>query len=385
MYIGIDLGTTSVKTILTNNEGKVLKEATKHYPLLIPKPNWTEQDPNLWYEKTIEALKELVVGYEEKIKAISFSGQMHGMVILDEYDNVIRNALLWNDQRTYKEVDYLNNVIGKDKIIENTGNIAVTGLTAPKVMWIYNNEPENFKKINKVMLPKDYLVYKLSNEFATDLSDVSGTLYFDVKNKKYSKFMLDILKLKEKQLPKVYSSYDVVGYLTKDLKKLLNITNDVKIVAGGGDQAVGAIGVGIVDDNIMNISLGTSGVVFKPLKEFAVDLKTNMQVYVHANDQYHIMGVMLNAAGSLKWWVEDVLESKDYNQIFSEIKDLDINDTLYFLPYLTGERAPVNNPNAEGVFLGLRADHKKMHLSQADIEGISFNLRQIYENINTKF
>lgn len=384
MYIGIDLGTSGVKLLLLTKDGKVIKTVTKGYELLIPQPGWTEQDPNKWFEATISGLVDIVKGYENDIKAIGFSGQMHGMVLLDKSDSVIRNAILWNDQRTTNEVDYLNLVIGTDKLIAETGNIAVTGLTAPKILWVKNNEPDNFDKINKVMLPKDYLAFKLSNVFATDYSDASGTLYLDVKNKKYSKFMLDIIGIKENFLPKLYESYNHIGNLNEDIKALLNIKNDIKIIIGGSDQSVGAVGVGIVDEGKCNISLGTSGVVFTAINEFKDDKETNMQVYAHANHNFHMMGVMLNASGSLKWWLEGVFKNHNYDEFFNNIKDLDVDDDLFFLPYIGGERAPVNNPNARGMFTGLRLEHKKEHLDQAVIEGISFNLKMIYENIINK-
>lgn len=384
MYIGIDLGTSGVKVLLLTKEGEVIKTKTENYPLLIPKEGWSEQNPNDWYQKTIKALKSVIKGNEENIKALSFSGQMHGLVLLDKFDNVIRNALLWNDQRTIKEVEYLNNVIGTKKLIEETGNIAVTGLTLPKLLWVKNNEKENFQKIDKVMLPKDYLSYKFTKNFTTDKSDVSGTLYYDVKNQKYSEYMIGLTGLNLNNFPKVHSSFDVVGLLNEELKKELNIKNDIKVVIGGGDQALGAIGVGIVEEGICNISLGTSGVVFTTMNKFKYDKETNMQSYVHANDQYHMMGVMLNAAGSLKWWAENVLKDKDYDKFFSEIKNIKINDSLYFLPYLTGERAPINDPFARGTFIGIRPEHTKYDMGRALIEGITFNLDSIFNNIKSK-
>lgn len=384
MYLGIDLGTSGVKLLLLTKEGKVVKTVTKGYDLLIPKPGWTEQDPNAWYSATIEGLKEIVKGNEDSIKSLSFSGQMHGMVLLDSNDNVIRNAILWNDQRTTKEVDYLNNEIGKEILIKETGNIAVTGLTAPKILWTKNNELDNFTKISKIMLPKDYLAYKLSGVFASDYSDASGTLYLDVKNKVYSKYMLDVLSIKESQLPKLYESYEVIGKLKEEIKELVNITNDIEVVIGGSDQSVGAVGVGIVDEGLCNISLGTSGVVFTSMNVFKEDSITNMQVYAHANNNYHMMGVMLNAAGSLKWWLEDIFKEFNYDNFFEGVSKANVNDDLYFLPYLSGERAPVNNPNARGMFIGLRREHTRNSLDLAVIEGISFNLKMIYDNIVNK-
>lgn len=382
MYIGIDLGTSGVKLLLLTSDGKVLKTVSKSYDLLIPQPLWSEQNPDDWYRQTMNGLKEIVSGNEDNIKAISFSGQMHGLVLLDKNDKVIRNALLWNDQRTIKEVSYLTEVIGNDKLLEETGNVALTGLTAPKILWVYNNEKENFNKIDKVMLPKDYLIYKLSKIFATDVSDASGTLYFNPAKKDYSDFMLDILHLRKEQLPKIYESFAVVGVLTDEVKNILNISNEVKVIAGGGDQAVGAVGVGVVDDGKCNISLGTSGVVFTAMEKFQRD--RDLQSYAHANGNYHMMGVMLNASGSLKWWIEGINGEENYNEVFEKILKTNVEDELFFLPYLTGERAPINDPTAKGLFIGLRVEHRRSALDRAVVEGVSFNLKTIFETIKSK-
>lgn len=380
MYIGIDLGTSGVKLILVTKDGKVIKTVNKSYELLIPKPSWTEQNPMDWYQSTIEGLTELTINHKD-IKGISFSGQMHGLVLLDKDDNILRNALLWNDQRTVDEVEYLNNEIGIESLLNYTGNIALTGLTAPKILWVKNNEPEIFKRIDKIMLPKDYLIYKLSNAFATDVSDVSGTLYYDVKNKRYSEEMLNILNINITQLPKVYESSEIVGTLNKDICSLLTIKSEPKIIAGGGDQAVGAIGVGIIKDGACSISLGTSGVVFVSSNSFKVDSKSYLQSYAHANGKYHLMGVMLNAAGALKWWSESIFNFHDYPLFFENLEATALEDSLYFLPYLTGERSPINDPDALGVFFGLGLQHKKEHMDRAVIEGITFALKDSFELI----
>ena len=381
MYIGIDLGTSAVKLILVTKHGDVKRSVTKPYDLIIPQSMWTEQNPNDWYEQTINGLKELVIGYEDDILAISFSGQMHGLVILDEHDNVLRNAILWNDQRTVKQVNDLNKEIGMEKLLEHTGNIALTGLTAPKVLWIKEHEPDIFSKISKVMLPKDYIAYKLSGVFASDVSDASGTLYFDVRQKNYSKEMLDILGLRESQLPKVYESFDKVGLLKKSIKDELKIKHDVDIVIGGGDQACGAVGIGIVKRGSASISLGTSGVVFVAADTFKEDRKSFLQSYAHANGRYHIMGVTLNAAGSLNWWSEKIFQNYDYENFFKILNKTPIIDSLFFLPYLTGERAPINDPDATGVFFGLRLEHRKAHMDRAVIEGVTFGLLQVFDQI----
>ncbi len=381
MYIGIDLGTSSVKTILVSIDGAIIKIVSKNYDLFFPQPSWSEQNPNDWYLQTITALKELVVGYEDQIKGISFSGQMHGLVILDEHDQILRNAILWNDQRTTKEVEYLNNEIGIDRLLEYTGNIALTGLTAPKILWIKNNEPEIYNKIHKIMLPKDYLVYKLSGQFVSDVSDSSGTLYFDCKNKQYSPQMLNILGINSSMLPKVFESYEVVGLLTQEHKDLLNIKQDVKIIAGGGDQAAGAVGMGIVNNGECSISLGTSGVIFVSSDIYKVDNKNYLQSYAHANGKYHVMSVMLNAAGTIKWWNETIFNDDDYNSFYQRISETQIDDSVFFLPYLSGERSPINDPYAKGVLFGLAVHHKKANIDRAVVEGVTFSLKQSFDLI----
>jgi xylulokinase len=381
MYIGVDLGTSGVKLLLTDDTGKVIKSVTRNYDLIIPKSSWAEQDPNLWYEQSLYALKELVIGYENQIEAIGFSGQMHGLVILNDEDEVLRPAILWNDQRTVDEVDYLNNEYGIEKLLEKTGNIALTGLTAPKILWVKKHEPEIFKQISKIMLPKDYLAYKLTGVFATDVSDVSGTLYYDVKNKKYSRDLLNIMGVAPSQLPEVFESYEKIGVLKREILKELKITKDVSVIIGGGDQAVGAVGVGIVEDGKASISLGTSGVIFVASDKFKIDTKSHFQSYCHTNGNYHIMSVMLNAAGALKWWSEKIFNQDDYSSFFEGVKDSDIHNDLFFLPYLSGERAPINDPNAQGVFLGLDLSHSKKDLDRAIVEGITFALKQSFEKI----
>ena len=302
---------------------------------------------------------------------------------MSKFDNVLRNAILWNDQRTIEEVNYLNNQIGIDMLLKETGNIALTGLTAPKLLWVRNNEPEIFNKIAKIMLPKDFLSYKLTGVFATDVSDISGTLYFDVKNRKYSQKLLEILHINQFQIPQVFESYEVIGNLKSELKDLLQITQDVKVIIGGGDQAVGAIGVGITKDGDCSISLGTSGVVFVASDNFKIDNKSYLQSYAHSNGRYHLMGVMLNAAGALQWWTKSIFGNYNYDEFFKQLKETNPNDDLYFLPYLTGERSPINDPYARGVFFGLRLEHKKANMDRAVIEGISFALRDTFELIKS--
>ena len=380
MYIGIDLGTSSVKLLLIDDKGKIRKEVTKEYPLYYPQENWSEQNPEEWYDKTFEGLKDLVMGYENEIKAISFSGQMHGLVLLDAEDKIIRPAILWCDQRTSLECDEINSYFGKD-ILKLTGNIALTGFTAPKILWVKKNEPENFKKIKKILLPKDYLAFKLSGIYSTDVSDASGMLLLDVNKRKWSKKMLDFFNVKEEQLPKLFESYEVVGTLKGNLKDKLNLKNDIKIVAGGGDQAVGAIGVGAVKEGILSVALGTSGVVFASSSKYVVDKDGRLHSFCHGNGEYHQMGVMLSAAASLKWWIEDVEKTNDYSKLLLEAEEAKFDKNLHFLPYLMGERTPHNNPFARGSLTGLNIQHKRGDITRGILEGITFGLKDILEII----
>lgn len=382
MFIGIDLGTSGVKLILVSTTGQVVKSTNRSYELLMPKPMWTEQDPLDWYKAVLEGLVELVTDHEHDIEAIGFSGQMHGLVLLDEFDQVIRPAILWNDQRTIAEDHYLNDVVGIERLQSYTGNISLTGLTAPKVLWVKHHEPNHFKQISKIMLPKDYIAYRLSGVFATDVSDVSGTLYYDCAKGDYSVEMLHILDIKRQQLPKVYQSYEVVGPLKTDIQKVLNLTKQPQIVIGGGDQAVGAIGVGIVDDGKCSISLGTSGVVFVATNTYKVDRQSHLQSYRHANGKFHMMGVMLSAAGALNWWSEKVFKNFNYTDFFEKIDKIPIDDNLFFLPYLSGERSPINDPLARGVYFGLQLQHRKEHMDRALVEGVTYALKQTLELIH---
>lgn len=383
-YIGVDLGTSSVKALLLSDTLDVIFTKSETYPIYLGKNGESEQNPDEWLEKTVKVLKEIISLSEEKIGAISFSGQMHGLVCLDADDNVLRNALLWNDQRTGKQCDYLNNDIGLKNLINYTGNMALTGFTAPKVLWVRENEPEIFEKINKIMLPKDYIAYKLSGIFATDVSDASGTLYFDVKNRCWSDEMIDILGIKKEMLPEVFESYEVIGNLTDNMKNILGVDYDIKIVIGGGDQAVGAVGTCTVNDEDINLSLGTSGVVFKASSKFLYDENASVHSFCDATGKYHTMGVTLSAGGSMAWWYDKILEKSDYSNIISELEKTNANENLFFLPYLSGERSPINDSDIRGIFTGMALHHTQYDMTRAVIEGVTFSLRQVYDNMNNE-
>ncbi len=379
LYIGIDLGTSAVKLLLMDGEGKIQKIVSKEYPLYFPNPGWSEQKPEDWYEQSMAGIKELIAEADKsQIAGISFGGQMHGLVILDKEDNVIRPALLWNDGRTYEECDYLNNVIGKDKLSEYTANISFTGFTAPKVLWVKNKEPENFAKIAKIMLPKDYIAYKLTGVHCTDVSDASGMLLMDVKNRKWSQEMCDICGITVDMLPKLYESYECVGTVTKEIAAELGIPETVKVAAGAGDNAAAAVGTGTVGDGMCNISLGTSGTIFISSEKFGVDKYNALHAFAHADGHYHLMGCMLSAASCNKWWMDEIIGTEEYAKEQADITKLGENH-VYFLPYLMGERSPHNNPNARGTFIGMTMDTSRADMTQAVLEGVGFALRDSFE------
>ncbi len=381
LYVGIDLGTSAVKLLLMDGAGKIQKIVSKEYPLYFPHPGWSEQNPEDWYEKSIEGLKELLSECDKsQVAGISFGGQMHGLVILDKDDQVIRPAILWNDGRTGEETDYLNQVIGKDKLSAYTANIAFAGFTAPKILWVKKHEPENFARIEKLMLPKDYLAYRLSGTFCTDVSDASGMLLFDVEHKRWSKEMMEICGVKESQLAEIFESYETVGTLKPELAAELGLSENVKIAAGAGDNAAAAVGTGTVGDGACNISLGTSGTIFISSEKFGVDEHNALHSFAHADGHYHLMGCMLSAASCNKWWMDEILRTRDYS---GEQKDIDVKELgknhVFFLPYLMGERSPHNDPNVRGTFIGMSMDTTREELTQAVLEGVVFGLRDSFE------
>lgn len=378
MYIGVDLGTSAVKLLLMDDDGQIVKSISKEYPISFPRDGWSEQNPEDWYEQSVAGIRELAQGCEGRIDGIGVGGQMHGLVTLDEDDRVIRPAILWNDGRTGEEVDYLNNVIGKDKLSEYTGNIAFAGFTAPKILWMKKNEPDKFGRIKRIMLPKDYIVYMFTGVSSADYSDAAGMLLLDTKNKKWSQEMLDICGISEEMLPKLYESYEVVGNIKDGVKAELGLTGEVKVVAGAGDNAAAAIGTGACGAGKCNLSLGTSGTIFITSDRFAVDDKNCLHSFCHADGGFHLMGCMLSAASCNKWWMEDVLNDKDYAAEQAKMDKVGHN-TVYFLPYLMGERSPYNNPELRAAFMGMRMDTSREDMSLAVLEGVAYGLRDSLE------
>ena len=381
LYIGIDLGTSAVKLLLMDAAGQIRNVVSKEYPLEFPQPGWSQQDPAHWHRAVMEGIPELLQAFDgADVAGIGAGGQMHGLVVLDENDNVIRPAILWNDGRTAKQVDYLNNEIGKDKLSALTANIAFAGFTAPKILWMKENEPENFARIAKIMLPKDYINYILTGVHSCDYSDASGMLLLDVEKKVWSREMLEICGITEAQMPRLFESYDCIGTVKADVASVLGIGTEVKVVAGAGDNATAAVGTGVVGEGGCNISLGTSGTVFISSKKFGVDPNNALHAFAHADGGWHLMGCMLSAASCNKWLLEDIFGTSDHAAEQAPITEDKLGENhVFFLPYLMGERSPINDTNARGTFIGMTMDTTRADLVQAVLEGVAFAIRDSVE------
>ena len=380
-YIGIDLGTSAVKLLLMDQTGKVCNVVTKEYPLEFPKPGWSQQNPEDWRKAVLEGLDALLQNVDRsRVAGIGTGGQMHGLVILDQDDRVIRPAILWNDGRTAEEVDYLNETVGKASLSQWTANIAFAGFTAPKLLWLRQHEPENFARISKIMLPKDYVNYILTGVHCTDYSDASGMLLLDVKNRRWSEEMLSLCGIREGQMPKLFESYETVGTLLPEVAAQLGLPETVQVCAGAGDNAAAAVGTGTVGEGGCNISLGTSGTVFISSRTFRGDDHNTLHAFAHADGGYHLMGCMLSAASCNKWLVEDIFGTSDYaaEQAPITVDKLGENHT-FFLPYLMGERSPINDTNARGTFIGMTMDTTRADMVQAVLEGVAFAIRDSVE------
>ena len=380
-FIGLDLGTSALKLLLMEEGGRILNIVTKEYPLEFPQPGWSQQNPDDWLRAVLSGVPELLRGFDAaQVAGIAAGGQMHGLVVLDEHDKVIRPAILWNDGRTQKQVEYLNGTIGKETLSERTANIAFAGFTVPKLLWMRENEPELFSRIRKIMLPKDYINYRLTGVHCTDYSDASGMLLLDVKNKRWSAEMLELCGVREDQMPALYESWQPVGTLLPGMAAAMGLSSHVKVCAGAGDNAAAAVGCGVVGDGSCNISLGTSGTVFITSKQFRVDSRNALHSFDHADGGYHLMGCVLSAASCNKWWMEEILKTADFAGEQTPITPdcLGKND-VYFLPYLMGERSPHNDPAARGAFIGLRMDSTRADMTQAVLEGVAFAIRDCVE------
>ena len=385
-FAGIDLGTSAVKILAMDEAGEVKHIVSRSYSLHLPRPGWSEQDPSDWYEKTCDALRELTQVIDPaSIGGVSFSGQMHGLVSLDADDSVIRPAILWNDGRSEKETNYLNDVIGRDNLISYTSNIAFPGFTAPKLLWMREHEPDLFGRIAKIMLPKDYLIYRFTGIHATDYSDAAGSLLLDVPRKEWSPDMLNICQITRDVLPKLYDSAAVVGDLTPQAARDTGLAEGTPVIAGAADNAAAAIGTGTVGPDRCNLSLGTSGTIFLSGDSFTARADTPVHLFVHADGGFHLLGCILSAASCNQWWCEDILSTADYGGETDRIgpagecDDALGSNSVFFLPYLMGERCPYNDPNVRGAFLGLSRGTTRAQMNQAVLEGVSFGMRDCLE------
>ena len=381
LYIGVDLGTSAVKLLLMDECGAILNTVSKEYPLEFPHPGWSQQKPEDWLRAIKEGIPELLNGFDAaQVRGIGTGGQMHGLVVLDQDDHVLRPAILWNDGRTAREGDYLNRVIGQEKLSEYTANIAFAGFTAPKLLWMRENEPELFARIDKIMLPKDYINYMLTGVHSTDVSDASGMLLFDVEHKCWSKEMLAICSVRESQMARVFESYEKIGTVLPEIARELGLPRDVTVAAGAGDNAAAAVGTGTVGEGACNISLGTSGTIFISSDTFRVDSRNALHAFAHADGNYHLMGCMLSAASCNKWLMEDIFQTNDYGAEQAPVAEDKLGrNHVYFLPYLMGERSPINDTNARGTFTGITMDTSRADLTQAVLEGVAFCIRDCLE------
>ena len=381
LYIGVDLGTSAVKLLLMDGEGRIQNIVSREYPLCFPHPGWSEQNPEDWLRQTVDGIRALTENCDRtQIAGIGCGGQMHGLVALDKDDKVLRPAILWNDGRTAGETEWLNTEIGKGKLSQYTANIAFAGFTAPKLLWMRKNEPDLFARIDKIMLPKDYINYMLTGVHSCDYSDASGMLLLDVEHKRWSKEMLEICGIKETQMPKLYESYEVTGTLKPDIAAELGLPETVRVCAGAGDNAAAAVGTGTVGDGACNISLGTSGTIFISSGKFGVDPNNALHSFAHADGSYHLMGCMLSAASCNKWWMDEIIGTQDYASAQKEITDEKLGRShVFFLPYLMGERSPINDTDARGAFVGLTMDNSRADMTQAVLEGVAFAIRDSLE------
>ena len=380
-YIGIDLGTSAVKLLLVDEMGEICNTVTQDYSLEFPQPGWSQQNPEDWHQAVWQGMAQLLEGFDgAQVAGIGCGGQMHGLVVLDDQDRVIRPAILWNDGRTAAQVEYLNEVVGREKLSEYTANIAFAGFTAPKLLWLREQEPEHFARIAKIMLPKDYINYLLTGVHSCDYSDASGMLLLDVEHKCWSRKMLELCGVREEQMPALYESYQVVGTVKPDVAKSLGIPPTVQVVAGAGDNAAAAVGCGVVGPGGCNISLGTSGTLFISSDRFGVDPHNALHAFAHADGGWHLMGCMLSAASCNKWLCEEILHTTDYPAEQAPIApDRLGHNHVYFLPYLMGERSPINDTNARGTLVGMTMDTTRADVVQAVLEGVAFAIRDSLE------
>jgi xylulokinase len=378
--VGIDVSTTATKVLLIDERGEVIAVGTSSYDYEVPRPMWTEQDPHLWWGAAVEALRVMLDSSSvpaSEIEAVGLTGQMHGSVLLDRQGEVVRPAILWNDQRTAVECDEIRRRIGRDRLIQVTGNDALTGFTAPKLLWVAGHEPDNWARVETILLPKDYLRFRLTGERAIDVAGGSGTILFDLAERTWSPELLEALDIDQGLCPPTFEGPEITGRITPEAAAATGLLSGTPVVAGGGDQAANAVGVGAIESGIVALSLGTSGVVFATSDGPAVDSEARVHAFCHAvPGQWHMMGVMLSAAGSLRWFRDAVAPGTDFGDLAGGAAEIPAGaEGLLFLPYLTGERTPHSDPHARGAFVGLSIGHDLRHMTRAVLEGVAFGLR----------
>jgi xylulokinase len=383
IFLGIDVSTTGSKSLLINEAGLVLAAASSPHTLQTPKPLWSEQDPNEWWQavsSSICAVMEKAGVTGEAVKAIGLTGQMHGLVLLDEFGHVLRPAILWNDGRTQAQCDEIHSRVGKEKFIQVTGNVALSGFTAPKILWVKENEPEVYSRARHVLLPKDYIRFRLTGEYAMDKADGSGTVLFDLKRRTWSDELFATLEIPRLWMPPTFEGCEFTGQVTAGVAAVTGLKAGTPIAAGGGDQAAGAVGVGAVEPGIVGLTVGTSGVVFATTPSALIEPEGRLHAFCHAvPGMWHFMGVMLSAAGSLQWYRDTLAPGMSFDNLLKEAESVPAgSEGLQFLPYLSGERTPHPDPLARGAFIGLTRRHTRAHMTRSVLEGVAFGLKDSF-------
>ncbi len=387
-FLGIDISTTATKALLIDGDGKLIGVGSTEYQFETPKPLWSEQDPNLWWEGTKIAVRAALENAKinaDEIVSIGLTGQMHGLVLVDENNQILRKAILWNDQRTQKQCEQIHDLLGRENFIKISGNVALSGFTAPKILWVKENEPEIYKQIGHILLPKDFVRLKLTGKYAMDMADASGTVLMDISHRKWSPEILEGLEIAKCWLPELYEGTQVTGVITEQAAIETGLQPGTPVVGGGGDQAAQAVGVGAVKSGIAALTLGTSGVVFTSTDQPSIEANGRLHAFCHAvPGKWHLMGVMLSAAGSLRWYRDRFAPGTDYDNLLKGTGDIEAgSEGLLFLPYLTGERTPHPDPLARGAFIGMTVRHEQKHFLRAILEGVAFGFKDIFGLISS--
>jgi len=384
LYLGIDVSTTGAKALLIDGTGAVVSSATTALPLSTPRPLWSEQDPHDWWEGVVASIRRALAeagATGEDVRAVGLTGQMHGLTLLDERGEVLRPAILWNDQRTGAQCDEIHARVGKARFIQITGNVALTGFTAPKILWVREHEPDVYARARQILLPKDYIRYRLTGTYATDKAGAAGTVLFDLKARDWSPEVLEALEIPAEWLPPTHEGPEVTSTIDQATAELTGLKAGTPVVGGGGDQAAGAVGVGAVEPGIVSLALGTSGVVFASTGAPFIEPEGRLHAFCHAvPDTWHLMGVMLSAAGSLQWYHDTLTPDLSFDDLTAPAAGVPAGaEGLLFLPYLTGERTPYPDPLARAGFVGLTLRHGQPHMTRAVLEGVAFGLRDSME------